>query len=148
MATIRETQECLPKDIVLGALLIPAPEPNHEHCSGGYATPGVMGGWMCPCTCHHSARSTGAKSMAEPDERVEYGIMLDCDKEGCEKKIGHRHSDHGMISPRRPSRAQIEEYKVDGKWLINNHAATLVCRTYSPWEPVQLIDGQVGDSDG
>ena len=79
--------------------------------------------------------------MAEPDEQIEYGIMLDCDKQGCVAKQGFRHGDHGMVSPRRPSRAQIEEYKVDGRWLINEHAATLVYRTFSPWEPVLLIDG-------
>lgn len=52
MATVVETQQCFPKPIILGNTMIGAPEPDHEHCSGGYTIRGVMGGWVCPCACH------------------------------------------------------------------------------------------------
>lgn len=61
MATIRETQQCFPKDIMLGAILIPAAEPDHERCSGGHTIPGVMGGWVCPCECHRVRHNDGSE---------------------------------------------------------------------------------------
>lgn len=80
---------------------------------------------------------TKRMSDYENNPYTEYGIMLDCDKEGCIP----RHSDHGLITFRHPSREQVETYKIDGKWWINNHAATLVHRIIPPWEPVQLEEG-------
>lgn len=55
MATIRETQQCFPRPVMLGDMVLgPAPEPAHERCSGGHTIPGVMGGWVCPCECHRA----------------------------------------------------------------------------------------------
>jgi hypothetical protein len=32
------------------------PEPTHEGCPGGSNTPGLIGGWTCPCDCHRQMR--------------------------------------------------------------------------------------------
>lgn len=54
MATRVETQQCYPKPIMLGDMMLgPAPEPAHERCPGGLTRKGVLGGWVCPCPCHH-----------------------------------------------------------------------------------------------
>jgi hypothetical protein len=78
-----------------------------------------------------------SEQHAEYEASVEYGIMLDCDKQGCDPK----HGDHGLVTSRHPSREQVDQYKIEGRWYVNNHAATLVYRTRSPWEPVLLNDG-------
>lgn len=52
MSTRIETMECFPKPIDFFGTTIPAPEVNHGACPGGQHTPGVMGGWHCPCECH------------------------------------------------------------------------------------------------
>ncbi len=54
MALIIETMECFPKDIVMFGFNLPAPEPDHDKCLGGQTTPGILGGWLCPCLCHHT----------------------------------------------------------------------------------------------
>lgn len=49
-----ETTECFPRAFdLLGIGPMPAPEADHAACSGGYTQPGLIGGWMCPCPCHH-----------------------------------------------------------------------------------------------
>lgn len=53
MATRVETQQCFPKPYLMGnTAIIPSPEPDHEHCPGGWTVEGVLGGWKCPCPCH------------------------------------------------------------------------------------------------
>lgn len=79
---------------------------------------------------------TKRMSDYENNPYTEYGIMLDCDKQGCTP----RHSDHGLIAYWNPSRVQVETRKVDGKWWINNHAASLVSRIIPAWELVPLED--------
>lgn len=32
------------------------PEPTHTGCPGGSNTPGLIGGWSCPCECHRTTR--------------------------------------------------------------------------------------------
>ena len=66
MSALVETQECFPKPISISGLLrIPAPKPNHEACSGGHTQTGLLGGWVCPCPCHHKAQepSTNADNI-------------------------------------------------------------------------------------
>lgn len=54
MVTMIQTMECYPKELKLGDFVIaPAPEPDHEHCPKGYTQPELIGGWACPCPCHH-----------------------------------------------------------------------------------------------
>lgn len=63
---------------------------------------------------------------------VQYGLMLDCEKNGCDP----RHADHGHVDLRRLGgiwvQHQLDEANIQG------HAATIIKRTvtYSPWEPV------------
>ncbi len=52
MAAIIETIECYPKPIENFGITLPAPEVDHDNCPKGQTTPGVMGGWICPCPCH------------------------------------------------------------------------------------------------
>ena len=55
MATVIKTIECYPRPIMIGDFeLAPAGEAQHEHCSGGQGFPGLIGGWVCPCPCHHT----------------------------------------------------------------------------------------------
>jgi len=48
MATVVRTMECFPESYA-GLF---AESARHDDCPGGHATPGVMGGWKCPCPCH------------------------------------------------------------------------------------------------
>lgn len=76
---------------------------------------------------------------------VEYGLMLDCPKEGC----WPYHADNGHVRFWRPGKHNLTPSALwDAK--VNGHAATVVRRTitYSPWEAVPLdgsthIDGEV-----
>jgi hypothetical protein len=43
---------------------------DHEACSGGETTPGVMGGWVCPCECHQGVRIDGPLFPAETLEKA------------------------------------------------------------------------------
>lgn len=38
-------------------------EPQHTGCSGGHTTPGLLGGWSCPCDCH---RATPVPQRPQP----------------------------------------------------------------------------------
>lgn len=58
MAILIETLECYPKEVNLGGLVLPAPEPAHLLCPGGQTQKGIMGGWMCPCVCHYLNKET------------------------------------------------------------------------------------------
>ncbi len=69
MAAHIETQECYPRPIVFDDLIFPAPEPAHERCSGGHTTPGLLGGWVCPCPCHHEKHET-PRGFATPTPGV------------------------------------------------------------------------------
>lgn len=73
-------------------------------------------------------------------EEVEYGMRLDCIKNGCDPI----HTDHNRISPLSRRMAHLWD-KDFVKWInehrtkahkINNHAATFVERvvTYGAWE--------------
>ena len=68
MSALRETSECFPRELKLGDLVLPAGEPDHEHCPVGQHTPGVMGGWHCPCPCHHGAHNKRDVPRNEPLE--------------------------------------------------------------------------------
>ena len=53
MVALIETSECFPKPKKLpGFPELPAPPADHEHCPRGHTTPGLIGGWLCPCPCH------------------------------------------------------------------------------------------------
>lgn len=53
--------ECEPggQPTVLG----PTPEPTHTGCPGGSSTPGLIGGWTCPCECHKRKASAGKRGL-------------------------------------------------------------------------------------
>jgi hypothetical protein len=53
MSTIVETIECFPVEIKLGDTSLGTPGASHETCSGGHRVAGLLGGWVCPCRCHH-----------------------------------------------------------------------------------------------
>lgn len=66
MTFSQKTSECFPEvlkwgigDEGDGLYAWPAPEPDHTRCQGGQITPGVLGGWLCPCSCHSEARKEG-----------------------------------------------------------------------------------------
>ena len=74
MSALRETHQCFPREVQLGDIVLPAGEPDHEHCPVGQHMPGVMGGWHCPCPCHNGAHNkrdelTGDALRHENDNR-------------------------------------------------------------------------------
>ena len=67
--------------------------------------------------------------------KTEYGLMLDCAKQGCDPK----HADDGRVFfESKPGPATINFFENAPKPTINGHAATWVSRTvtYTEWEPV------------
>lgn len=59
MAALVQTQECYPVALNLPGLPdMSAPEPGHAACSGGHTIDGLLGGWVCPCPCHHAPDPT------------------------------------------------------------------------------------------
>ena len=46
------------------------PEPTHDRCPGGSNTPGLIGGWVCPCACHQKE----TKMIPSPGRVVEYTL--------------------------------------------------------------------------
>lgn len=66
MSLAIQTQECYPKALnVLGIGDVPAPWPDHESCPKGQHQPGVIGGWHCPCPCHHTTPN-GSSGASDP----------------------------------------------------------------------------------
>lgn len=59
---------------------------------------------------------------------VEWGVMLDCDKQGCQP----HHADHGRIYETITERQAFSEQHL----IVMGHACSLVRRTvtYSDWE--------------
>jgi hypothetical protein len=61
-----------------GPLIIDRAEPTHDRCPGGSNTPGLIGGWDCPCSCHTSqlapsyasVTGTDGNAQCEPDDRT------------------------------------------------------------------------------
>lgn len=54
-----------------GPLVIDRGEPTHDRCPGGESTPGLIGGWACPCTCHQRPAPHALWQQAErehPDD--------------------------------------------------------------------------------
>lgn len=68
--------------------------------------------------------------------RMDYGVRIDCARNGCEKP----HGDDGMVLPRGDQEPVIES--------VNGHAVTAVVRTvtYSTWRDV-LSNPPGGASD-
>lgn len=54
MMSVRiETLECFPRQLdFFGKKVNTGILVNHQACSGGQSTPGLIGGWYCPCECH------------------------------------------------------------------------------------------------
>lgn len=45
------------------------PEPTHVGCPGGSNTPGLIGGWTCPCECHRAPQVCSTEGCERrPDE--------------------------------------------------------------------------------
>ncbi len=45
---------------------------DHERCSGGRTTPGVLGGWTCSCECHRdSAPAAPTIGRSQPLSGIE-----------------------------------------------------------------------------
>lgn len=67
-------------------------------------------------------RPPGAVPAAE--YVVEWGLRLDCEKQGCDPP----HRDNGRVT-------DVSRTRPDHDLVINNHAATLVSRSirYLPW---------------
>lgn len=61
MVALVRTLECFPDDAASDSpfgralgLSTSAGEPDHERCVGGQTIDGILGGWRCPCPCHHN----------------------------------------------------------------------------------------------
>jgi hypothetical protein len=64
----RLSEECAGIDAVIPPLGHIKVEPIHKECPGGQTRPGVLGGWVCSCFCHHRRPTEKADSSqsAEP----------------------------------------------------------------------------------
>lgn len=71
MSAVVQTLECYPTEVRWGLLVMPAPEPAHERCSGGQTRPGVLGGWVCPCPCHRATSNGSSPACGQPDAAYE-----------------------------------------------------------------------------
>ena len=62
------------------------------------------------------------------DVKTEYGLMLDCAKQGCDPK----HQDDGRVFfESKAGQAVVKFFRVIAGQNINNHAATWVSRTFT-----------------
>jgi hypothetical protein len=54
MSVSRYGPSCEPAGLDMGVMGFgfKTPEPTHTDCPGGQHTPGLIGGWDCPCECH------------------------------------------------------------------------------------------------